>query len=207
MKPTLSIRVKKNWYSLSVSGTGVTAASVATLDGGRNADGHPERRQIDQLRDDRLGIRSELQRHRHGATRNHGRAERAPPLQEPFANRSLVKYRLIVDEAGGWERYPALLRSLDAVARRHGREVADVALRWVLDRPAVAATMVGTFHGEHLDANLRALALTLTDEDREEIDAALAELNDLRGEPFGFEREEDGPHSRIMWKNLASRGD
>ena len=131
----------------------------------------------------------------------------APPLQEPFANRSLVKYRLIVDEAGGWERYQELLRALETVAQRHDREVADVALRWVLDRPSVAGAMVGTFHGKHLDANLRALALSLTDQDRAEIDAALARLTDLDGDAFGLERDEAGPHSRIMWKNIASGGD
>jgi len=55
--------------------------------------------------------------------------------------------------------------------------------------------------------NLRALALKLTDEDRGEIDAAVAELEDLRGDPFELERDEQGSHSRIMWKTLASRGD
>ena len=129
----------------------------------------------------------------------------APPLSEPFANRSLVKYRLIVEEAGGWSRYQDLLRTLAAIAQRHGRELSDVALRWVLDRPTVAAAMVGTFHGRHLASNLAALSLSLTAEDRTEIEAALARLEDLHGDVFGLEREEEGPHSRIMWKNLAGQ--
>lgn len=128
----------------------------------------------------------------------------APPLEEPFANRSLVKYRLVVDEAGGWERYQVLLRTLDFVAQRHGRTISDVALRWVLDRRTVAAAMVGTFHGAHLEANLAALTLDLSHDDRSEIDAALEGLDDLDGDAFGLERIDGGPHSRIMWKNIAS---
>jgi aryl-alcohol dehydrogenase-like predicted oxidoreductase len=133
-----------------------------------------------------------------------GRYAGAPPLEEPFANRSLLKYGLVVEEAGGWERYQDLLRALGAVAARHGRSIADVALRWVLDRPAVACAMVGTFHGGHLEANLGALALSFTDEDHAEIAAALAALEDLDGDVWDLEREEGGRHSRIMWKNIAS---
>ena len=131
----------------------------------------------------------------------------APPLAEPFANRSLVKYRLIVEEAGGWERFQALLRALDAVAECHGCSLSTIALRWVLDRPTVAAAMVGTFHGGHLVANLEALALELTEEDRATLDAAVRDLEDLEGDVFGLERDEESPHGRILWKNLASRQD
>ncbi|MEM6673076.1 MAG: aldo/keto reductase [Planctomycetota bacterium] len=128
----------------------------------------------------------------------------APPLQEPFANRSLVKYRLIVDEVGGWERYQALLRTMKRVGLRHSRPFSDVALRWVLDRPAVTAAMVGTFDAQYLFANLFALTLSLTDEDCAEIDEALAQLDDVEGDVFGLERVNGGPHSTIMWKNIAS---
>ncbi len=45
-----------------------------------------------------------------------GRPEPAGPLE----NRSLVKYRLIIDEFGGWDRFQALLTVLGEVAARHG---------------------------------------------------------------------------------------
>src|ERR687897_388785 len=38
---------------------------------------------------------------------------------EPFANRSLTKYKLIIDDFGGWDLFQELLRALDRVARRH----------------------------------------------------------------------------------------
>ena len=126
-----------------------------------------------------------------------------PPPAEPCPNRSLVKYRLILDAAGGWQRYQELLQTLDVIARRHDRSPSAVALRWILDRPAVAAAMVGTFHGGHLESNIDALALVLTDEDHADIEAASARLTDLRGDVFGLERVPEGAHSRIMWKNLS----
>ena len=129
----------------------------------------------------------------------------AAPLAEPVANRSLTKYGLIVDEAGGWERYQELLRALGAVAQRRGCSISAVALRWVLERPRVAGAMVGTFHGGHLEDNQRALALALTTEDREQIASAIDDLDPLDGDVFGLERIPDGPHSRIMWKNLSRK--
>ena len=58
--------------------------------------------------------------------------------------------------------------------------VAAVALRWTLERPGVAAAMVGTFHGGHLEDDLAALELRLDEEDRGRIAGALAGLDDLR---------------------------
>ena len=48
---------------------------------------------------------------------------------------SLSKYSSVVQEVGGWEWLQRLLEALDAVARRHGASIANVAQRWVLDRP------------------------------------------------------------------------
>ena len=38
----------------------------------------------------------------------------------PLSNRSLVKYRLIVDEFGGWQALQELLQALAAVSSRRG---------------------------------------------------------------------------------------
>src|SRR5215470_1999659 len=50
----------------------------------------------------------------------------APEPRPPFANRSLVKYRLIVDDFGGWPRFQALLAVLDTVAKRHRAGIGSV---------------------------------------------------------------------------------
>ena len=76
-----------------------------------------------------------------------GRADPAAPLE----NRSLVKYRLIIDEFGGWDRFQEMLAALGAVAARHGVGIGAVAIRWVLDQPGVSGVIVGARHARHLD--------------------------------------------------------
>ena len=43
-----------------------------------------------------------------------------PEPAEPLENRSLVKYKLIIDEFGGWTIFQELLQALSLVAARHG---------------------------------------------------------------------------------------
>ena len=73
-----------------------------------------------------------------------------PPPREPLENRSLVKYRLVIDEAGGWPQLQRLLAVLAELARRRGCGVGAVAVAWVLQRPQVAAAIVGARHASHL---------------------------------------------------------
>ena len=61
-----------------------------------------------------------------------------------IADWSKMKYKRFIDAAGGWEPFQGLLEALAAVARRHGVSVSNVAVRWVLDRPGVAAAIVGS---------------------------------------------------------------
>ena len=75
----------------------------------------------------------------------------------PFANRSLVKYQLIIDDFGGWRRFQALLAVLDAIAKRHHVSLANVAIRYVLDKPGVAVAIVGSRDAAHLDGLVRAV--------------------------------------------------
>jgi aryl-alcohol dehydrogenase-like predicted oxidoreductase len=74
------------------------------------------------------------------SNRNRGIPEPRPPFQ----NRSLAKYKLIIDEFGGWGLFQELLEVLHGVADRHAATIAAVAARWVLDRDTVAAVMMRT---------------------------------------------------------------
>jgi len=130
------------------------------------------------------------------------RYHRAPPPAEPLANRSLVKYRLIIDEVGGWRRLQQLLDLLLEVARRHRTSPATVATRWVLDRPAVAAAIVGSPDARHLDDHRRVFAVALEPEDRRRLDALLAEMGSPAGEVYALEREPGGRHASIMKTEL-----
>jgi aryl-alcohol dehydrogenase-like predicted oxidoreductase len=120
-----------------------------------------------------------------------------------FENRSLVKYRLIIDEFGGWDLFQALLRTLSEVAARHEVEISTVAARRMLDQPGVAAVIIGARSAAHLDEIIRIGGLRLTAEDHRQIDAVLAERQGPAGEVFALERDRQGRHGRIMKYNLS----
>jgi len=121
-----------------------------------------------------------------------------PAPEGPLANRSLVKYRLVIDEFGGWPLFQQLLQALAAVAGRHDCDVASVATRVMLDRPGVAAAIVGATSTAHLAAHQRTGALELDEADRAAIEAVTAQRRGPSGDVYELERDRDGPHGRIM---------
>lgn len=82
---------------------------------------------------------------------------------------------------GSWEQFQELLAELKSVARKHRSSIAHVALRWVLDRPAVGSVLVGARLGyvDHLQENKAVLKLRLTDADRENLARAARIGRDL----------------------------
>lgn len=125
-----------------------------------------------------------------------------PDPQTSVGNRSLTKYRLIIEEFGGWPLFQELLAALSKIARRHKVSPTNVATRWVLDRPEVAAVMIGTRSATHLQDNMRVFDLQLDAEDQGVLDDLLARSRGPRGEPFELERIPGGRHSSIMKTDL-----
>jgi aryl-alcohol dehydrogenase-like predicted oxidoreductase len=125
------------------------------------------------------------------------------PEQTAFENRSLVKYKLIIDDIGGWPVFQRILAALAAVARRHGVHIATVAKRYVLDRPLVAGAIVGVLTAVHFDAHRRLFELVLDADDHATIEAALSERQSLAGDVYALERDRTGRHGRVMKYNLA----
>lgn len=127
-----------------------------------------------------------------------GAAEPRPP----FENRSLTKYKLIIDDFGGWALFQELLRALRTIADRHGTDIASVASRAILDRPMVAAVIVGARDRAHLADNAAITAFALSDADHAEIGQVLARRQGPAGDTFTLERDRNGRHGSIMKYNL-----
>ncbi len=125
-----------------------------------------------------------------------------PEPRGPFENRGLTKYKLIIDDFGGWTVFQQLLRVLRGIADAHRVDIASVASRAVLDRPVVAAVIVGARNRAHLDANLRIGALALTDADRAAIAGVLAQASAPAGDVYALERDRAGRHGSIIKYNL-----
>lgn len=130
--------------------------------------------------------------------------EADPPTA--YANRSLIKYRLIIEDFGGWALYQELLRALDAVARKHSVGIAAVAVRHVLDKPQVAAALVGARDASHLDETLEVFRLRLDDEDRSRIAEVVGRSRGPAGDCYDLERVKGGAHASIMYMNQNTRG-
>ena len=130
-----------------------------------------------------------------------------PDPGHELTNRSLIKYRLIIDEFGGWTLFQELLRACRRVADRHGVAIANVATRWVLDRPTVGAAIVGARYASDLPENLRSFSFRLDDTDRAAIAAVLALAEGPLGDTYALERDRSGPHGRIMKYNLNTGTD
>ena len=123
--------------------------------------------------------------------------------REPLENRSLTKYKLIIDENSGWAWFQEVLAALDAIGRRHGAPLGAVSIRWTLDRPEVAGVIVGARHRRRLADTLAALPLRLDAVDHAVLEPLLGRTSFPAGEVYGLEREAGGRHARIMKTNLG----
>jgi aryl-alcohol dehydrogenase-like predicted oxidoreductase len=124
------------------------------------------------------------------------------PEPTDLTNRSLIKYKLIIDDFGGWALFQELLGTVQMIARKHGVSIAAIATRWVLDRTGVAAVIVGSRYAHHLKSALAMFTVTLDEDDCATIDAVLARRLGPRGDTYALERDREGPHGRIMKYNL-----
>ncbi len=132
-------------------------------------------------------------------------SERWLGAAEPGAeltNRSLIKYKLVIDDFGGWAAFQQLLRVLQAIGQRHGVGIATVATRWVLDQPGVAAAIIGARYADHLRDTLAVFALKLEAQDHALLAPLLATHPGLQGDTYALERDKGGRHGRIMKYNL-----
>lgn len=100
------------------------------------------------------------------------------------ADWSRMKYRRFIEAIGGWDALQAILAAASAIAGKHGVSISNVATRFVLDHPAVAAAIIGARLGEneHRGDNLKAFAFHLDAEDRAALDAAFAGAGPLPGD-------------------------
>jgi aryl-alcohol dehydrogenase-like predicted oxidoreductase len=124
------------------------------------------------------------------------------PAPGTLENRSLIKYLLVIEDFGGWALFQDLLETLATIAARHGVTIAAVAARWVLERPAVGAVILGMRGADHLNDTVAIGRLRLTPADLEAIEAVLARARPLAGDVYELERDRHGPHGAIMKYNL-----
>lgn len=63
---------------------------------------------------------------------------------------------------------------LDTIAKRHGATVAQLSIAWLLHRSPVMLPIAGTSSVAHLEENLKAAAISMSDAELKEIESAAA---------------------------------
>jgi aryl-alcohol dehydrogenase-like predicted oxidoreductase len=87
----------------------------------------------------------------------------------------------MIDAWGGWDLFQELLSTLKGIAQKHGVSIANVATRYILDRPAVAGVIIGARLGiaDHRQDNARVFDLSLDSEDAGSIEDVCKKSSDL----------------------------
>ncbi|KAJ6848346.1 flagellar radial spoke protein 5 [Iris pallida] len=100
-----------------------------------------------------------------------------PPLNTP----SLQKYKRMVDAWGSWSQFQVLLRTLKRIASKHGVSIPTVAVKYILNQPSVAGSMIGVRLGlsEHIQDTNAIFSLALDEEDMDAISEISKKGRDL----------------------------
>ncbi len=114
----------------------------------------------------------------------------------------MTKYKLIIDEFGGWDLFRQVLRVMNEIGLRHGASIATVASRYILQKKGVGAAIVGARHAHHLPDTLRLFSFLLSEEDIRAIDRVRDQAQGPEGPVYGLERVKGGKHAAIMKYNL-----
>jgi len=120
----------------------------------------------------------------------------------PYENRSMVKYKLMIQEFGGWELFQSLLHTLHQIANAHQVSLTNVATRYIIERDQVGGVIIGARDSKHVEENLKLFEFQLRPEDYKAIETIISKRKGPAGDVFDLERVKDGPHGTIMRYNL-----
>jgi aryl-alcohol dehydrogenase-like predicted oxidoreductase len=118
------------------------------------------------------------------------------------ANRSHVKYQLIIDEVGR-AHYEAILSRLNLMADHYQTTVANIATRFVLQTAGVQSVILGPRNASHVDELDQLSQLELSGSDYQLLRDLVGEAGtSVKGDIYSYERDRAGGHGRIMKYDL-----
>ena len=103
------------------------------------------------------------------------------PTRADLDTASLQKYYNMIQEWGGWKLFQELLVALEIISKKHDCSIANVATRFILDRPAVAGAIIGARLGisEHIEDNSKAFDVKLDSDDLSTISSVTTKAKNL----------------------------
>jgi aryl-alcohol dehydrogenase-like predicted oxidoreductase len=103
------------------------------------------------------------------------------PHRGDLTTSSVQKYKNMIDVWGGWQLFQELLSVLNEIAQKYNCSIANVAIRFVLDKPQVAGVIIGARLGiaEHRKDNAKVFDVKLDEQDISSINSVTTKANDL----------------------------
>ena len=103
------------------------------------------------------------------------------PTRADLDTASLQKYHNMIQAWGGWKLFQELLVVLNAISKKHDCSIANVATRFILDKPAVAGVIIGARLGisEHIEDNANTFDIKLDSDDVSAISSVTSKANNL----------------------------
>src|SRR5919197_1209165 len=104
-----------------------------------------------------------------------------PPSTAELNTLSLRKYKQMIDAWGGWDLFQELLSTLNRIAQKYKVSIANIATRYILDKPTVAGVIIGARLGitDHINNNAQVFNFSLDKSDYSDIDAIYTKSNNL----------------------------
>lgn len=126
--------------------------------------------------------------------------DKEEPELSQLENRSLVKYKLLIDSACGWEEFQRRLPLLNKLANKYQCEMANIAVAALLQSKRADAVIIGLSLQNFSVQNRNLAKIPLLEaQDLQEISTWPCHLH---GDVYDEERNEQGTHAKVMKRNL-----
>jgi aryl-alcohol dehydrogenase-like predicted oxidoreductase len=104
-----------------------------------------------------------------------------PPRYSDLSTSSLQKYYGMVQKWGNWSQFQEFLKILHDLSQKYHVSMANIAMRWVIEQPAVSALIVGTrlSLSDHIQDSLNLYSFQLGSHDHQRIRDIYKNGNDL----------------------------
>lgn len=125
------------------------------------------------------------------------------PSLKQLANRSLVKYKLLIDSACGWVEFQRRLSILNELATKYCCEIANIAIAALLQEGRADSVIVGLSPQNFTVQNRSLAKLPLLE--KKDLQKLNAWTCDLPGDTYDAERDKNGAHAKLMKYDLNAQ--
>jgi aryl-alcohol dehydrogenase-like predicted oxidoreductase len=94
-------------------------------------------------------------------------------------------------EVGAEKETDLALKNIRRICEETGFPMAEIAVKWVLENPAITCTLVGSRNVEELQVNVRSVDARLGKEIKEELDRATLPIREMLGNHFDYYESAD----------------